>query len=341
MRIVIPDAIFPGPPTIEQSVCPAGIEIDLRRGSTPVDIPDDVWRSCAAIVIWQVMDLRAETIGKLDNCQIIVRAGVGFDGIDLVAAAKKGIPVCNCPDYGTTDVADHAIALYLALVRGITFFQDALRADAVKGWDWTAPPLIGRVRGNCFGIIGMGRIGTATARRARAFDMPVLFYDPYVPDGQELALGFERTRSLEDLLERADVVSLHAPLTDETRRMIDAAALARMRKNAILVNTARGGIVDIDALYGALKSGRIAGAGLDVLPQEPPDPAHPLMRAYAANEPWLAGRFLLSPHAAFFSEAGMADLRRKPVQTVVAYLTEGKLRNCVNTALLERYRPSR
>jgi len=212
-----------------------------------------------------------------------------------------------------------------------------LRADVVKRWDWTAPPLIGRVRGNCFGVIGMGRIGTATARRARAFDMPVLFYDPYVPDGQELALGFERTRNLDDLLERADVVSLHAPLTDETRRMINATTLARMRKNAILINTARGAIVDIDALYEALKGGRIAGAALDVLPQEPPDPAHPLMRAYSANESWLAGRFLLSPHAAFYSAAGMADLRRKPLQTVVAYLTEGKLRNCVNAALLAEH----
>jgi phosphoglycerate dehydrogenase-like enzyme len=339
MRILIPDAIFLGEATIEQSVCPPGVEIDLRRGTTPVDIPDDIWRACTAIVMWQVMNLSAETIAKLDNCRIIARAGVGFDGIDLTAAAKKGIPVCNCPDYGTTDVADHAIALYLALSRGIAFFQDALRANVVKRWDWTAPPLIGRVRGNCFGVIGMGRIGTATARRARAFDMPVLFYDPYVPDGQELALGFERTRSLDELLERADVVSVHAPLTDETRRMFNATTLARMRKNAILINTARGAIVDIDALNVALKDGRIAGAGLDVLPQEPPDPAHSLMRAYSANESWLAGRLLLSPHAAFYSAAGMADLRRKPLETVLAYLTEGKLRNCVNTALLAQYGP--
>lgn len=336
MRILIPDAIFPGEATIEQSVCPPGVEIDLRRGTTPADIPDGAWRACTAIVIWQVMDLGAETIAKLDNCRIIARAGVGFDGIDLAAAAKKGIPVCNCPDYGTTDVADHAIALYLALARGIAFFQDALRADVVKRWDWTAPPLIGRVRGACFGVIGLGRIGTAAARRARAFDMPVLFYDPYVPDGQELALGFERTRSLEELLARADVVSLHTPLTDETRGMIGVVALGRMRRSAILINTARGGIVDIDALYEALKSNRLAGAALDVLPQEPPDPAHPLIRAYAANERWLAGRFLLSPHAAFFSEAGMADLRRKPLETVIAYLSEGKLRNCVNAALLSR-----
>jgi phosphoglycerate dehydrogenase-like enzyme len=341
MRILIPDAIFPGDAALEETACPPGVTIDLRRGTTPDDIPDDVWRSCTAIIIWQVMSLHAEAIAKLDHCRIIARAGVGFDGIDLEAAARKGIPVCNCPDYGTTDVADHAIALYLALVRGIAFFQDALRADVAKRWDWTAPPLIGRVRGSCFGVVGLGRIGTAAARRARAFDMPVLFYDPYVPDGQELALGFERMRRFEDLLERADVVSLHAPLTDETRRMINAAALAHMRKNAILVNTARGDIVDIDALYDALKIGRIAGAGLDVLPQEPPDPVHPLMRAYAGNEPWLAGRFLLTPHAAFFSEAGMTDMRRKPVQTVVAYLTEGKLRNCVNAALLAQYRPSR
>jgi len=336
MRILIPDAIFPGEATTEQTACPPGITIDLHRGATPDDVPDDAWRNCDAIVIWQVMELREATIAKLDKCRIVARAGVGFDGIDLAACAKRGIAVCNCPDYGTTDVADHAIALYLALARGIVFFQDALRADPAKGWDWTAPPLIDRVRGRRFGIIGMGRIGTAAARRARALDMPVLFHDPYVPDGQELALGFERTRHLEDLLERADVISLHTPLTDETRQLIGTSTLARMRQSAILVNTARGAIVDIDALHDALKDGRIAGAALDVLPQEPPDPSHPLLRAYRAKEPWIAGRFLLSPHAAFYSAAGMADLRRKPVETAVAYLTEGKLRNCVNAHLLAK-----
>jgi phosphoglycerate dehydrogenase-like enzyme len=336
MHILIPDAIFAGEPTIERAACPPEYTVEARRGTTPGDIPDEVWRRCDAIVIWQVMALREETIAKLDRCRIVARAGVGFDGIDLAACAQRGIAVCNCPDYGTTDVADHAIALYLALARGIAFFHDALRADPVKGWDWTAPPLIGRVRGQCFGVIGLGRIGTAAARRARALDMSVLFYDPYVPDGQELALGFARTRRLDELLERADVVSLHAPLTAETRRMINVRSLERMRANAILVNTARGGIVDLDALFDALKGGRIAGAALDVLPQEPPDPAHPLLRAYRANEPWLAGRLLLSPHAAFYSAAGMADLRRKPVETVVAYLGDGTLRNCVNADLLAK-----
>lgn len=337
MRILIPDAIFAGEATIEQAACPPGLVIDVRHGTKPDDVPDEAWRGCDAIVIWQVMELREPTIAKLDKCRIVARAGVGFDGIDLAACAKRGIAVCNCPDYGTTDVADHAIALYLALVRGIVFFQDALRADPTAGWDWTAPPLIDRVRGRCFGVIGMGRIGTAAARRARALDMPVHFYDPYVPDGQELALGFERTRHLEELLERADVISLHTPLTDETRGMMNEDRLARMRRNAILINTARGAIVDIGALFAALKQGRIAGAALDVLPQEPPDPSHPLLRAYRANEEWLAGRLLLSPHAAFYSAAGMADLRRKPVETVVAYLTENRLRNCVNADLLAKY----
>ncbi len=335
MRILIPDAIFAGEPAVERAACPPGIELELYRATAADQVPDAAWRRCDAIVIWQVMALDRAVVDRLDRCRIVARAGVGFDGIDLAACAERGIAVCNCPDYGTTDVADHAIALYLSLVRGIDFFQGALRADPVGGWDWTAPPLIGRVRGRSFGVIGLGRIGTAAARRARALDMPVLFYDPYVPDGQELALGFERVRRLDELLERADVVSLHTPLTDETRRMIDAAALERMRSEAILVNTARGAIVDIDALAEALRAGRIAGAALDVLPQEPPDPQHPLIRAFCEQAPRLAGRLLLTPHAAFYSDAGMADLRRKPVETVVAYLTEGRLRNCVNAALLK------
>ena len=340
MRILIADAIYSGEPSIERASCPAGFEVDARRGIVASDIPDVDWRSCDGIVMWQIMELTAATIAKLDKCRIIARAGVGFDGIDLDACARKGIPVCNCPDYGTTDVADHAIALYLGLVRGIAFFHEALRADIVNRWDWTAPPLIGRSRGRTFGVVGMGRIGTAAARRAQGLDMPVLFYDPYVPDGQELALGFERTRRLEELLERADVVSLHSPLTDETRHLIDAAALTRMKPTAVVINTARGAIIDIDALHAALRDGRIAGAGIDVLPQEPPDPSHPLIEAFQKNEPWIAGRLLLTPHAAFYSEAGIRDLRRKPVETIVAYLTEGRLRNCVNADLLARYRPA-
>lgn len=334
MRILIPDAIYEGEPSVERAAAPPGTVIDVFRGHDPAIVPDELWRSCDAVIVWHIMPIDAAMAARLDRCRIVVRAGVGFDRIDLAAFAARGIPVCNCPDYGTTDVADHAIALYLSLARGIAYFQDALRADPVRGWRWEAPPLIGRVRGRTFGVIGMGRIGTAAARRARALDMPVLFYDPYVPPGQELALGFERTWKLEELLERADVLSLHAPLTDETRRMIDGAALARMRERAILINTARGDIVDVDALCEALESERLGGAGIDVLPEEPPDPRHKLIRAFRERAPWLAGRLVLSPHAAFYSDAGMLDLRRKPVETVVAYLRDGRLLNCVNPHLL-------
>ncbi|MEX0696457.1 MAG: C-terminal binding protein [Dongiaceae bacterium] len=330
MRILIPDAQFPGEPTVERAAAPPGSVVEVFRERDPDRIPDAVWRACDAMILWHEMAIDAGVAARLSSCRIVVRAGVGYDRIDLAAFAARGVPVCNCPDYGTTDVADHAIALFLALARGVAFFQDALRADPVAGWQWDAAPLIGRVRGRVFGVIGMGRIGTATARRARALDMDVLFYDPYVPEGLELALGFARTDRLEDLLARADVVSLHAPLTDETRHMIDAAALARFKDGAILINTARGHLVDLDALAVGLRAGRPAGAGLDVLPDEPPDPAHPLIRAFASREPWQAGRLLITPHAAFYSAAGMLDLRRKPVETAVAFLRDGRLRNCVN-----------
>jgi len=305
------------------------------------DIPDESWRRCKAIVVWHVMAITPEVVSLLDNCRVIVRAGIGVDRINVEACAVRGIPVCNCPDYGITDVADHAIALTLSLLRGVTCFQDALRDDPVAGWRWSAPPLIGRVRGRRFGIVGLGRIGTATARRAQAFDMEVAFYDPYVPAGQEQAVAAERLDSLEALLESCDVISLHAPHTAETHHMIDAAALARMKEGALLINTARGGLVDLDALHVGMKNSKPAGAGIDVLPEEPPDPTHPLLRAYAAREDWLAGRFVLTPHAAFYSAASFADLRRKPVETATRYLSGGELWNCVNLELLraEGYDP--
>jgi D-3-phosphoglycerate dehydrogenase/C-terminal binding protein len=239
------------------------------------------------------------------------------------------------PDYGTTEVADHAVALMLALARGLVSYHARLLADPHAGWHWSGAPLVRRLRGRTFGIVGMGRIGTAASRRARAFDMEVCFYDPYLPDGAELGLGYRRVDSLAALLRASDVVSLHCPLTADNRNMIDAAALAAIKPDALLINTARGGLVDLGALETALRDGRLAGAALDVLPEEPPDPEHPLIQAFRRREPGLDGRLLLTPHVAWFSPAGRADLRRKSAETVRDFLLAARLRNCVNQAALE------
>jgi phosphoglycerate dehydrogenase-like enzyme len=165
--------------------------------------------------------------------------------------------------------------------------------------------------------------------------MAILFYDPYLPDGVDLATGWRRAANLEELLAQSDVVSLHCPRTAQTANLIDHAALAAIRPDALLINTARGGLVDLGALEAALREERLAGAALDVLPEEPPDPAHPLLQAFRRREPWLDGRLLLTPHAAWLSPDGRADLRRKAVQTVRDFLQDGRLRNCVNETLLE------
>jgi D-3-phosphoglycerate dehydrogenase/C-terminal binding protein len=275
-------------------------------------------------------------VSQYPRCRIIVRMGVGYDNLDLAAWGARGVPVCNVPDYGTTEVADHAIALMLSLTRGTAAFAPAIAADPVRGWDSGAAPLVRRLRNASFGVLGLGRIGLAAALRARAFGMDLLFYDPYVPSGIELSIGARRVHSVADLMAESDVVSLHAPLTEETRNIIGAAALLAARPGLVLVNTARGPLVDIDALHDALRDGRIGGAALDVLPQEPPDPAHPLIRALTAAAPWTRGRLVLSPHAAFYSPDGIQDLRRKSIETIVAWLRDGRLMNCVNADLLKR-----
>jgi D-3-phosphoglycerate dehydrogenase/C-terminal binding protein len=229
----------------------------------------------------------------------------------------------------------------LALARGVVSYHARLLADPHAGWHWSGAPLVRRLRGATFGVVGMGRIGTAAARRAQALDMEICFFDPLLPDGAELGLGYRRVDSLEALLATADVVSLHCPLTADNRNLIEAAALRALKPDALLINTARGGLVDLIALEAALRDGRLAGAGLDVLPAEPPDPDHPLVAAFRRREPELDGRLLLTPHVAWFSAAGRADLRRKSAETVRAYLEHGRLRNCVNQAALEAGRRAR
>ncbi len=208
-------------------------------------------------------------------------------------------------------------------------------ASPQQGFDYTLAPLVSRLRGRSLGIIGLGRIGIATALRAKAFGMHVVAYDPLVSRGTEIAIGVERKESLEELLAASDVVSIHCPLTVDTRAMINAATLRHMRRNAILINTARGAIVDTDAVLAALRDGTIAGAGLDVLPIEPPRIGDALATAYADRLDGLAGdRLILTPHAAWSSPESVADARRLAVETAMLYLRQGKLRNLVNTPVI-------
>jgi phosphoglycerate dehydrogenase-like enzyme len=328
--VLMPDAQFDDDAVLEREVFGRAATVEVHREREADRIPDGSWRGASALILFHEVPIDDRVVPRLDHCRIVVRAGVGYDQIDIAACGARGIPVCNVPDYGTTEVADHAIALMLGLARGLVSYHQRLLADAHAGWHWSGAPLVRRLRGACFGVLGLGRIGTAAARRAAALDMRVLFYDPYLPDGAELAVGWQRADSLEELLAEADVLSLHCPSTPETANIIDADALARMKPDALLINTARGALVDLAALEAALREGKIAGVGLDVLPAEPPDPTHPLLQAFRRREPWIDGRLLLTPHAAWISEAGRVDLRTKAARTVLNYLEQGVLRNCVN-----------
>lgn len=275
----------------------------------------------------------AKDLDRMPKLRALVRMGVGYDRVDRAACAARGILVCNVPDYGTMEVADHALALTLALRRGIALHLDAQRRPTPADWVQIESPLMRRLGVQTFGIVGLGRIGTATALRARAFGFRVVFFDPALPNGTDRALGIERAASLDELLARSDVLSLHVPLTPVTRGMIGAAELARLPAGAVLINTARGPVVDIDAVGEALRSGSLAGAGLDVVPVEPPaDNPPPLLAAYRAREPWLEGRLIVTPHIAFHTPEAWADIRRKGAETMAAALFTNSPQNVVDPA---------
>ncbi|MEM7259262.1 MAG: NAD(P)-dependent oxidoreductase, partial [Pseudomonadota bacterium] len=181
-----------------------------------------------------------------------------------------------------------------------------------------------------FGVAGLGRIGTATALRAKAFGMRVICFDPYIENGCELALGIERVATLKELFSQSDVISLHVPLTQETRNLISHEVLTHSKPGLILVNTARGPVVDLDALYDALKNNQIQAAGLDVLSTEPADPDHPLISAWSNDEAWIDHRLIITPHSAFCTPESMHDMRYKAGRVAIEYLAHDRLQNCVN-----------
>jgi D-3-phosphoglycerate dehydrogenase len=308
---------------VEEQAVFAAAGVRCRRVSAHTE--DEYLQECrdADGVLVQYADFSRRVFDGLPRLRVLVRYGVGVDGVDLEAATDHGVPVVNIPDYGTDEVANHAVALLLALARKLTRLDRQTRAG---GWDVFRVGPITRLAGRTVGILGCGRIGSSVARKLAGFDVHLLGCDPYLtafPPGV-MPVPLDR------MLEESDYVTIHCPLTAETRHLIDASALARMPTTAVLINTARGGIVDTAALVEALQAGELAGAGLDVLEDEPPDPQSPLRQME---------QVIVTPHAAWYSEEGRSDLKRRAAEEAVRVLHGERPRNCVNRQVLSRLRP--
>ena len=292
------------------------------------DIPNQLWASCTGMLVWHDFEYTSEIISKLSRCKGIVRVGVGFDNIDLEAASQKGIVVSNVPDYGTNDVADHTWALILALERGILRFNHSMLGEGP--WSWELGTNLERIHGKTLGIIGLGRIGTAVAMRGKAFGMKVVFYDPYISIGIEKSLNISRVHHLTDLLKRSDIVTIHTPLTNLTKGMVNTEFFNKMKSGSSLYNTARGEIIVFDDLYNALTENKIKWAGLDVLETEPIDYNHPLIKAWQQDESWISGRLVITPHTAFYNKQSYEEMKRKAAEELKRILENNKPLNQVN-----------
>lgn len=297
------------------------------------ELPDEI-EELDGCLVWHYVHVSEHTLNKLKNCKAIVRIGVGYDSVDIEAAGKRGIAVCNVPDYGTNDVADHCFALLLAACRSLPAYNKALHENVCQNWKPEIGGEIHRLTNATIGIIGLGRIGHAVAVRAKAFGMNVYYYDPYLPDGYDKSYQIKRVDTLEELFVSCDYITIHTPLTPETKGMIGQSLFCCSEKPFTLINTARGGIVVLDDVYEALLNGTMKFFAADVLEIEPPSDNHKLIKALQEKEAVICDKVILTPHAAFYAQESQEEMRKKAAQTL-ADLASGKpLKNCVNMEYL-------
>ena len=279
-----------------------GAELILAQ----VQKEEDLIRVCkeADGLINQYASLTRRVFENLPKCKVVSRYGVGVDSVDLKAATDFGIIVANVPDYCIDEVANQTISMILTLIRKTAFFDQKVKSGQ---WDFRVGIPIYRMKGKTLGLIGCGKIGLEVGKRMSAFGVKVITFDPYLDKTSE---GIE-LKDLDTVLKESDMISVHCPLNDSTRHLIDDKAFKKMEKKPILINTSRGPIVDEKALIQALEQGLISGAGLDVLEKEPPDVQNPLLKME---------NVILSPHAGFYSEESISELKRRTAQNVSAVL---------------------
>jgi D-3-phosphoglycerate dehydrogenase len=314
-KAVITDHGFPDVGPEQDVLRAAGCDVVVAQCKTAEDVIAAT--AGADVVLVQWAPITADVVAALDRCRVIVRYGIGVDNVDLAAARARGIPVCNLPDYCVDEVADHTLALALALGRQLPAIDRRTREGT-----WALAPAskpMPAFREMTFATAGFGRIARGVLERARPFGFRLAAYDPYVSDDALAAAGVDRL-TRDALLAEADVLSLHLPLTDETRHFVGAAEMARMRPHAVLVNTSRGPLIDTVALAEALGRRTIAYAGLDVFEAEPLPPDHPLRESPYA---------LLTSHVAWYSEASLPMLQRLAAEEAARALRGEPLKNPV------------
>ncbi|MBY0335318.1 MAG: C-terminal binding protein [Acetobacteraceae bacterium] len=328
LTVLEPESLYPDT-ALEQRVMGPSVRVLQGNAKTSLmELPQELCDQADGLMTLR-MAVPAEAIARFPKLRVVIRMGVGYDRVDRAECARRGITVCNVPDYGTQEVADTAVTLAMSLRRGIPLYHDAMRGADPCRWGVIPSKIVRRFEVQTFGVLGLGRIGTAAALRAKAMGFRVAFYDPFLPNGADRAIGVTRVESLEELMRASDVLSIHCPLTRKTRGLVGREQLALLPENAVVVNTARGPILDLDALEEGLRSGRIAGAGLDVLPVEPPVPEPALLRAYRAGEEWLRGRLIILPHIAFHSPEAWDDIRLKSAETMRDVLVRGLRTNVI------------
>lgn len=319
--VAITDYVFPSLEPERAVLEPLGVELRPQQCRSEDEVIALAQEADAILNCYAKMSARV--IQNLKRCRIIARYGIGVDNVDLAAATKAGILVTNVPDYCVDEVSDHALALLLALARKIVTADAGVKSG---NWNVTAHAEIRRLRGQTLGLLGFGKIAKLFASKVQPLGMKVLVYDPYVAP-ELIALHGSEATSLEMLLAEADAISVHVPLSPETRNLIGERELAHMKPTAFLINTSRGGIVDELALAVALKEDRLGGAALDVLSGEPPPPDHPLRQA---------SNIILTPHLAFYSRESVIELQTKAVEEVARALKGEAPRSPVNPEVLTR-----
>ena len=287
---------------------------------------DDLIRSCqeADGLINQYALLTRRVLENLPRCKVVARYGVGVDSIDLKAATDLGIIVANVPDYCIDEVASHTVAMILTLARKTAFFDRKVKSNQ---WDFRQGVPIDRIQGKTLGLIGCGRIGFEVAKRISAFGVKVLAFDPYI---QKVEEGIELT-DLETILKKSNFISIHCPLNESTRHLIDEKEFQKMERKPFLINTSRGPIISEKALIKALEEGRISGAGLDVLETEPPDSRNPMLKME---------NVIFSPHVGFYSVESISELKRRTAKNVVDVLMGRQPRYVVNREVTGKTRAS-